>query len=341
MRGVMDGFVRGARCGSVVLAVVALGGCSEPPTAGEPGWTLLGEELDAALMSVWGSGGDDVWAVGADTGEGPLVVHFDGSELERLDTGARGDLWWVFGFRDGPVFAGGSDGLILRYEGGSFTAMETPGDGTVFGLWGANPGEMWAVGGAEGGADGAFAWRLEGDTWAPAADFPEDIVDGHALWKVWGSGPDDVWMVGTAGVALHSVGGSFENESLGGGESLFTVHQAEGRFVAVGGIASGLVFENAGNGWERVDDGSLPGLSGVHMTSTNLGFAVGRFGAFAERRDGTWTELRGPDTNETLHAVWADPRGGAWVVGGQLDVPPLSRGVLAHYGVDAPKGRVP
>jgi hypothetical protein len=325
----------------LVIAALSAACAADDGPSTEPSWTLLGEDLDAALMSVWGSGQDDVWAVGADTGAGPLVVHWDGAAFERLETGARGDLWWVFGFRNGPVFLGGTDGLILRFEDGGFTPMDTPGDGTVFGLWGSDPAAMWAVGGTAGGADGAFAWRLDGNAWVEAADFPADLSVGHALWKVWGSGPDDVWLVGTAGTALHFTGGSFESQSLGGGESLFTVHQAMGRFVAVGGIASGLVFENEGSGWQRVDDGSLPGLSGVHLTSMDQGFAVGRFGAFAERRAGTWTERRGPETNETLHAVWGDPAGGVWAVGGQLDVRPLSHGLLAYFGTQAQKGRVP
>jgi len=331
-----------ARSALALLLVALAAGCADDsPPAASPTWTLLGEELDSALMSVWGSSERDVWAVGADVGSGPLVVHWDGERFSRLATGATGDLWWVFGFRDGPVFMGGSGGLILHYEGGEFRTLDTPGTGTVFGLWGSAPDDMWAVGGAEGGADGAFAWRLDGDTWLDAPAFPADLAADRALWKVWGSGPDDLWLVGTSGLALHSVGGSFEADDLGGGESLFTVHYAAGRFAAVGGIASGLLYENTGNGWERVDDGSLPGLSGVHMTSNDAGYAVGRFGAFVERRDAAWRESNGPDTSNTLHAVWVDPEGGVWAAGGQLDVQPLVSGVLAYRGFRAPQARVP
>jgi hypothetical protein len=334
-------FVLGSRRGLCLVLAVLTGACSEDDARpSEPTWTLLGEDLDAGLMSVWGSSERDVWAVGADDGSGPLVVHWDGSQFARLDTGVAGDLWWVFGFEAGPVFMGGSGGTILRIDGDASTVMETPGTGTVFGLWGSSPDEMWAVGGAEGGADGAFAWRLQGERWALAPEFPAELAQNRVLWKVWGSGPDDVWSVGTSGVALHSTRGSFEAEDLGGGESLFTVHEAGGRFVAVGGSASGLLYENEGNGWQRVDDGTLPGLSGVHMTSNDDGLAVGRFGALVERNQGAWRETAGPDTNETLHAVWVDPRGGVWTAGGQLDVEPLTHGVLAYRGTNAPKGRV-
>jgi hypothetical protein len=321
----------------LALGLCACHGDDTPQPSAGPAWTVAGENLDSALISVWGSAADDVWAVGADTGSGPLVLHYDGSAFERLDTGTTGDLWWVFGFAGGPVFFGGAGGAILRYADGAFQPLATPDSSvTVFGLWGSAPDDMWAVGGTEGGAGGAFAWRLAGDSWAEAPGFPPDLAASSALWKVWGSAADDAWLVGTAGSALHFDGGSFETESLGGGESLFTVHYAEGRFVAVGGSASGIVFENNGSGWQRVDDGSLSALVGVHMTSNEMGYAVGRFGEFAERRSGKWLEAVGPDTSETLHAVWADPTGGLWVVGGALDVRPRIHGIIAYRGRRAP-----
>ena len=124
---------------------------------------MVFEDLDGALMSVWASAPDEVWAVGADDGEGSLVLRYDGQAWTRLATGTSGDLWWVFGFEGGPVFAGGDGGQILRYDGASetFESMTTPGAGTVYGIWGASPTEMWAVGGSSGGADGAFAWPAE------------------------------------------------------------------------------------------------------------------------------------------------------------------------------------
>jgi hypothetical protein len=331
---------------SLSLSFAALlSGCTaddtgEPPTA--PTWTTLGKDLDSALISVWGSGPDDVWAVGADTGAGPLVLHYDGQAFERRDPGTTGDLWWVFGFEGGPVFMGGAKGTIVRYEDGAFTTLTTPSSSvTVFGLWGSAPDDMWAVGGTEGGADGAFAWRLDGDTWAEAPDFPEDLTGSSALWKAWGSAADDVWLVGTAGTVVHFDGASFVKENVGLGESLFTVHYAGGRYVAVGGGASELIFENDGTGWQRVDDGTFLALSGVHMTSGTSGYATGRFGTFLERRNGDWVGAAGPDTSETLHAVWADTVGGVWVVGGALDIAPRTHGVIAYRGVHAPSGVTP
>jgi hypothetical protein len=312
-----------------------------PPAIAAPGWTLVAEGLDSALMSVWGTSDHDVWAVGSDRGTGPLVEHFDGNAFERLDSGASGHLWWVFGFEDGPVFFGGAGGTILRYADGAFSRMATPSDDvTVLGLWGTSPESMWAVGGAEGGGAAAFAWRLDDERWVPAADFPSELGASHALWKVWGSADDDVWLVGTGGVAVHYDGAGFTTQNVGGGESLFTVHYAAGRFVAVGGGGTGLVFENDGAGWQRVDAADLSGLVGVRVLDAEHAVAVGRFGAFVEERAGSWVEAEGNVGMETLHSVWSDPAGGLWAVGGQLDVEPPTRGVLAYCGTHAPRAEV-
>jgi hypothetical protein len=118
-------------------------------------WQVIQEGLDAALLSVWGTSSSDVWTVGGDMadGTGPLVLHYDGSEWQRLLTGqAAGTLWWVFGFEGGPLYMGGDGGVILRYEDEQFIRLQTPGQDTVFGIWGTaaatGPNEMWAVGGA-------------------------------------------------------------------------------------------------------------------------------------------------------------------------------------------------
>lgn len=335
-----------AAVGVAALSTLLLGACGDDAPVDPDGgidaatapWTMIHEDLEGALMSIWGASTADVWAVGSDPGDGPMVIHWDGSGWTKLDTGIRGDLWWVYGFADGPVFMGGKDGHILRYEDGDFTLETTPTPETVFGIWGTSPSDMWAVGGLDGGQSGAFAWRRDGESWVLAPGFPTELTDTHGLWKVWGASSTDVWIVGTAAIALHWNGISLEQENLGGGESLFTVHHAAGRFAAVGGFATGLLFENGGSDWESVGASDLPALSGVCLGEDGAGYAVGGFGAFVEHDGSAWVTATGPATAETLHAIWIDPDGGLWTVGGQVLVFPLGRGLVAYRGTDAPTG---
>lgn len=261
------------------LAIGCDGGGDDAP-ADE--WQMVHEDLPGALLSVWGTSARDVWAVGADArdGTGPSVLHFDGDAWARVPTGqAQGDLWWVFGFEGGPIYMGGDGGVILRLEGESFTLMDTPGTDTVFGIWGATPDDLWAVGGASD-STGGFAWRLSGDTWTPEPSVPADVAAGAAIWKMYGASASDAWAVGSNGVALHWDGTAFAPGDTGIGSSLFTVHESAGRYVAVGGVASGFIVEYDGGAWHDVTPQPAPmGLSGVSLAPDDVGLAVGVFGA--------------------------------------------------------------
>lgn len=299
-------------------------------------------DLRPALLSVWGTSATDVWTVGGDPdGTGPIVLHWDGTAWTQIPTGDTGDLWWVTGFAGGPVYMGGQNGRILRWQDGAFSTLATPTTDTVFGIWGAGPTDVWAVGGSEGGASGGFAWKLEGDGFVPASGFPGGIAAQGACWKVAGAGPDDVWIVGTNGLAVHWDGLAFDEVDLDTGESLFTVASAGGRFAAAGGFGTGLVLELGDDGtWPNLAPNGVPGLIGVALTDDGGGLAAGAFGEMLERRGDGWETIDGPVTEESLHAVWIDPDGGAWVVGGQVQAHPLVRGLLAYRGTMDVKGEI-
>src|SRR4029453_2114604 len=101
----------------------------------------------------------DVWVVGADRGQGPIALHYDGSAFTRIPTGGHGALWWVHTFSDGTAYAAGANGTILRWDGAAFSRMPPPGLAahTVFGVWGRSPDDAYAVGSAMG-RDG-FIWH--------------------------------------------------------------------------------------------------------------------------------------------------------------------------------------
>ena len=320
------------------MSVVA---CEEEPAPER--WEAVHEGLPAALLSVWGTATDDVWAVGGDTldGAGPMVVHFDGTGWERVPTGqASGTLWWVFGFPGGPIYAGGEGGVIVRSsDGTTFEPMSTPGTDTVFGIWGASPDDVWAVGGASESM-GGFAWRLAGDTWMPEPSLPADVASGAAVWKAYGTAANDVWLVGSNGVALHWDGTALQQGDTGVGSSLFTVHASGGRYAAVGGLASGIVVEHDGTSWQNVTPDPAPqGLAGVTLGEDGTGIAVGTFGTVLTRSARGWAaEDIGFPLSRNLHGSWIDPDGGMWAVGGDTLSPPFIDGIMLHRGRSVPGG---
>lgn len=334
----------GFRCsiGAGLFVAIATLGCSEEADPDpKPRFRVVFEQLDEALVSVWGRSAEDMFAVGSDLGEGkgPLVLHYDGSAWKRLSTGSSGDLWWVFGFSSGPVLMGGADGRILRWQNGAFSTDTTPSTVTVFGIWGSSESDVWAVGGS--GSNGAFAWRYDGAAWNDVP-LPSGVRENASLFKVWGRGPDDVWLVGSNGTTLHYDGSAVTKVESGTVRPLFTVHDDGQRFTAVGGAGDGVIIENDGSGWKDAtpSDAEQPvlRLSGV-CTSAPASFAAGDFGSMFERRDGAWQRVElGIEVFDDFHATFIDASGGVWAVGGQVQSFPLTDGLMIHSGEAVPGG---
>ncbi|MFO0713431.1 MAG: vanadium-dependent haloperoxidase [Sandaracinus sp.] len=334
------------------LAAVLASGCPgpNPPPAQ---WSIVAERLPEALLSVGGRSSTDVWAVGADKGHGPIVLHYDGTTWQRRDTGVRGHLWWVHVFDDGTAMMGGAGGMIVRWDGTSFTRMETPGLGrhTVFGLWGSSPTNVYAVGGSAN--RGGFIWHYDGTRWSEETcprDIPmltfdvagdDDPTDVPGLFKVWGDTMGHVWVVGAAGTILERTGdGPFEVVASGASTTttLFTVSGNDQLVVAVGGGGNGVLLEGAAGTFTDHTPALAGLIQGISVRPSGEAWASGIRGTVFHRADGAWSEVDTGLSFETmiqsLHATWADPSGGVWAVGGGVLSTDLDNGVLIHMGSD-------
>src|SRR4051812_7101461 len=74
-------------------------------------WQTVLHDQPGALLSVWGYTERDVYVVGADSRDslGPQVLHYDGAQWLRLDTGVdAGSLWWAYGVAPDTVYMVGT-----------------------------------------------------------------------------------------------------------------------------------------------------------------------------------------------------------------------------------------
>ena len=305
-------------------------------------WHGVLEELSGALFSVAGTAADDVWVAGADQGGGlgPTVLHYDGSSWTKRDTGLKdGDLLWVHAFDDGTVFFAGAKGRILRRQGGTFEQLVTPDTQYVWGVWGASPDDMWAVGGRADGGHG-FIWRYQGKQWT-AVTLGPDLPSPKAWFKVWGRAADDVWFCGMGGAMLRYDGAKLAAVDSGTKRNLLTIHgRADGSLItAVGGAFSAtLVAGSAGGSWHDVTPAGDPPLQtiGVHHRGA-AAYAVGMQGTVLRHDGSGWAaEAHGLPFYEDLHGVWIDPAGGVWAAGGQVVAPPFTDGALIYRGKTPP-----
>ena len=353
-------FLRSVLVMAALTIIVGPGGCTTAPGGGssngngdsppaEKTWKVVHNELPAALLSVQVVSNGDVYAVGSDTldGNGPYVLHYDGSQWRRLLTGeVEGDLWWVHEVAADEIWMAGAPRLILRYRPstGEFIRANA-GDGSeiMYGIWGARTDDIWAVGGS---TTAGVILRYDGASWSDV-DL-NDVVEGGALpplFKVWGARADDVWIVGTAGVTTSYDGFEFTFQQTESARTLFTVHtDPTGESIAaVGGFQTGEIHEFIDGVWTDVTPPDALQVNGVNFGPGGEVFAVGIQASTLRRTQEGWiiednglSELNDLD----FHAVWVDPEGNAWSVGGNITTRPLDRGMLAYYGSDDPSGEI-
>ena len=312
--------------------------CTEGPRESSS-WRFVLGDLDGALLSIAGTGVDDVYAVGADPddGFGPLFLHYDGIRWERLDTGAAGDLWWISTEPvGGRYFLSGAGGLILEYDVGArrFTEHVGPSNEPIlYGIWAAATDHVWAVGGDPGDPRrGGLIRRFDGVAWE-ASDTTASRAGGvPTLFKVWGRSADDIWAVGFGGIALRYDGTAWVEVSSGTTRTLFTVHGNEEIVAASGGFIDGVIVEDGGDGFIQRNPPGTEQMNGVFVAPDGRGLAVGVAGSATLRSPFGWeVQDTGLRTSLDFHAGWVDPEGGLWAVGGDLTTA-LDLGTLAYSG---------
>lgn len=308
------------------------GGGDDSGTPVSP-FQVVAEELPSALMSVNGTSATDIYAVGADTGSGPLILHYDGTSWTTLDAGVSGDVWWVHPTAAGATMVG-ENGLILEYDkaSGTFTQIPGPTGSVLFGVWGAADDDLWTVGGDTYGATDPVIWRNQGGTWAAFSDPPlENYTAPDMFYKVHGSSASDLYVVGTGGTILHWDGAALSAENSGVTSNLFTVHTGGSFPVAVGGFGQSMVLNNEGGIWTNRSPGFTPQTNGVYGRGSTL-IGVGSQGSVIRWDGAAWIPDAAKATARDLHGVYVDPDGGIWTVGGALSSTPLTSGVVLYDG---------
>ena len=91
------------------------------------------------------------------------------------------DFAAVWGPAGGPVYAVGSSGTIVRFDGTEWTLADRVAQDLV-GIWGTGASDIWAI-----GARGLIA-HFDGTAWDDNASLGGNIASN--IEGIWGSGPD-------------------------------------------------------------------------------------------------------------------------------------------------------
>lgn len=307
------------------LVLLSLAGCPEtvdPPDGGGP--TSWAPTFDAAsagwLLNTWGPSPDDLYAVGGTAAKG-AVMHFDGTRWSPVTLGVDTPLLnWSFGFGAKDVTIVGAAGTVLHWDGQAWTKQAAPTTQDLWGVWGAAPDDLWAVGGGGLAAGQATLLHYDGATWTsqvlPALQRP----NVWQLLKVWGTSAENVYVVGQRGVVLHFSAGAWKEELVGASDDLVSLWgTGPDHIVAVGGRSNGIASVWNGTSWHTESLAPLPGLNGVWMRTPGKAHIAGAYGTLGVLDLATLqVTTADPGTKLDFHSVFGDTQGHLYAVGGNL-----------------------
>jgi hypothetical protein len=292
-----------------------------------------------SLRSVWGSGPNDVWAVGSrETPEnlspaldgsetGGTVAHWNGTAWSEAEINTPLDLSQPFAavttfqsvWGSGPtdvwaVGIAGNGDPISHWDGATWSTVKISTNPRLNGVWGSGPNDVWAVGIDLEGT--ATMLHYDGTRWSPTPNMP--LASG-SLNGVWGSGSTDVWAVGTFNTnadpgtvgILHWDGSTWSVAMTETSDVNFTAIWGSGSAdVWVVDSLSNFVHWN-GTTWSHVTSGASQTIVGLWGSGPNDVWAVGD--ATLHWNGTAWSTLSAP-TTEGLSGVWGSGPNDIWGV---------------------------
>ncbi|MEW6378143.1 MAG: hypothetical protein AB1611_00900 [bacterium] len=277
-------------------------------------WTPLDVPEQGVLFDIWGSAGQELFAVGGNwwkddndqTITESLILHStNGTDWTRMpdSPGIEDILEGVWGSSSSDVYAVGNS--IYHYNGSGWSKMSSPPAGRLRGIWGCDSLNVFAVGDwSEIGGQRATILRYNGQTWSAMS---HNIQDN--LFRVWCSSPSHVFAVGENHIYHYNgtgwstmdcpaVSGYYDIWGTSANDVYATYDVATERQSANGSTGvyyqCGILHYN-GQSWQ--DEGFLPAcgpLFGIGGTSARNLFVAGELGTILHR------ETQGPASMQKI-----------------------------------------
>ncbi len=213
------------------------------------------------LKGIYGFSETDIWAVGSDPiypFRDALIAHYDGNSWSTKeiipDTEPLNKIW---GTSSNDLFAVGSKGIILHYNGSKWTKMQSGKSYSLQDVWGFAPNDVYAGGG--GNAESyAVLLHYDGSSWKAIVDSSSQ-TKGQIIQTIWGSSPNNVYY-------WSSFGGStsgFFNGSVNTGWNMQTIPNDHTVMQHMRGSSANNIFivgpfsiilHYNGSTWHRYDE---------------------------------------------------------------------------------------
>ncbi|MDH4036960.1 MAG: hypothetical protein OEX18_14650 [Candidatus Krumholzibacteria bacterium] len=276
------------------------------------GFTDIDIGTQDMLLDVWGASASDIWISGQN-----ILVHWDGATATTFPSSSlpgSGPYYGIGGSSSANVYAVGSQGRVLHWDGASWslvtTGLGTPQLNSVYVL----PNQVFIAG------DDRVLWHFDGTSWASftatsgGASNDFDVVSGTGPNRVFAFG-EDALMYRWDGTAWNDISDPFFStfQDLSAACVLGTRVVVGGSYSA--GSTNVATFD--GTAWAALEPSSVTDaiLNDAWTFMRDNAYAVGDAGTVLHRDATGWSTVPHGLTTERLKAVWASSPANVYTVG--------------------------
>jgi len=242
-----------------------------------------------------------------------MVRRVGGGDLESIDTGVKKNIYGMWGAAPDNLYAVGAQGTLVHWDGGGWSLQAGFATQDLKSIYGLDAQHVWAVG--LGGAAGEF----DGIAWKATPVLAGNVTLSGVFATKGASGPD-VWATGQSGVyKLGATGWQKYNPSpyLTG----LAIHGSDKDHIWTVGMAGAIAMWD-GQLWKSQISGTSIALRGVWAAGPKSVYAVGEKGQILHYDGSVWSGMPSP-VKATLQAVYGTSDSDVWAVG--------VKGVILHW----------
>jgi hypothetical protein len=259
-------------------------------------------------------------------GTGGTILHYDGESWTNQPSGSTRHLTGVWGSSADNVFVVGGRDTVLQYDGSSWSTLDVPGYAINYCVWGTSASNV-LVGGSSG------IRRFNGTTW----DSILSVSGAASIVGICGTSPSNVYAVnpgGSTGVGrvMHYDGHDW-TEVYQHPTWLIDVWVSPAGKVWASGYSGGIAHFD-GADWSTMASGASEALESIWGTAASDIFAVGRRGSITHYNGVSWKRMVS-GTPSRVQDVWGSSPGNVWACssGGELlNYVDKDRGISGAWG---------
>jgi hypothetical protein len=257
-------------------------------------WTDMPSGTTAEFRDAWGTGADNIWAVGC-VGAGPCVgsiSHYAGVSWSTTATMGTPELRAIWGSDANNIFVVGNNSTVMHYTG-TWAVITPPGGlgGEDFvDVWGTSATDVFIV----GNSGSILHWS--GSGWDPTYTAP-----GGSLNAIWGTSASNVYAVGLGG-RIYSYNGTWSPMTSNSTDNLVSIWGSSSKDIYVGG-STGTILQYTGV-WAPMPTSTTQGFYALWGSGPGDIYAVGSMDTIRHFDGVGWRVMDPVTTSQTFRAVW-------------------------------------